>query len=408
MDRHGLSAAEAAERIALESDISALAARLQASGSAEYGGMWIEHEPVYKVTLAFTREADRKALTDSIDSKLRRYVQFKTVRSSVAQREAEIDRVIAALAPLNLEYSSFYEHRNDSLIIEADEDRAVQIIRRAIPQDLQNFIQVRKGNVPKKIQATGVRAGDGVYSGWWYYDSTAGGLHECSFAFNVTDNQNRAMILSAAHCQPETYIYYTDHWVSLAAPTIRFLTGKYDYRAQFTSPLATGPWVYYDNGKISYTGYTSRSNAVLGYPASGYFKVTGTRGYYDQVVGQVICKSGRSSGLSCGKITHGYYTLNGAKGWIESGESAQYIYATFGDSGSGVFSAPTSTGSVLAVGISANATVYDPTPASPSSGDERPCTSDDEAAGRISDCRLIHMPIDYIDDQQLLTVVTGS
>lgn len=26
----------------------------------------------------------------------------------------------------------------------------------------------------------------------------------------------------------------------------------------------------------------------------------------------------------------------------------------------------------------------------------------------IADCRLVHMPIDYVDDQQLITIQTGS
>jgi hypothetical protein len=136
-----------------------------------------------------------------------------------------------------------------------------------------------------------------------------------------------------------------------------------------------------------------------------------------------MCKTGRSTGLTCGQITHGYYALNGTKGWIQTGKSSQFIYATWGDSGGAVFTSPNAKGEIKAAGISTAATIYDPTPnpdgSTNSSGDERPCLSTmknntsfsttlSPGVAAIDDCYLIHMPIDYVDDQQLLTVNTQA
>lgn len=173
--------------------------------------------------------------------------------------------------------------------------------------------------------------------------------------------------------------------------------------------LATGPWIYYQNGEISdpsYYSYSSR-NLISGYPSGGYFKVIGTSGYYDQKVGQTVCKSGRTSGLTCGKITHGWATHNGVSGWIETGESAQYIYAWRGDSGGAVFRTPSSSGTIVALGIVSAGAIQNPD-GIPDSGDEAACTSDSEALGINYDCWMIHMPIDYIDDHQFLTVETAT
>jgi streptogrisin D len=410
MDRHKISAAEAAERIALEEEVSRLANKLRESDPDDFGDLWIEHEPVYRIVVAFLNNEDRTALRESIAPNLRRYVQFKQVKTSWKQREALIERIIAALKPLGIEYYSHYDHRTDSVVIQTQADRAVQQIRQAIPSELQSFVTIRKGRVPQKIQATGARAGDYLHGGWWYYLSNAGGnWHECSFAFNAKDNQNRPVILSAGHCGHPTYIYYSDHWVSLAPPIQDHESGKYDYQAQLITGLTSGPWVYFQNGEISdpvYYTYSSR-NYIPGYNADGYFKVVGTSGYYDQKVGQTVCKSGRTSGLTCGKITHGWATWNGVTGWIETGQSSQYINAYNGDSGGAVFRTPTSTGTIVALGIVVGAE-KDDQDGVPGTGDEFACTSDSESLGYTGDCWIIHMPIDYIDDHQLLTVETGT
>lgn len=410
MARHKISAEDAAERLALEDEVSKLANRLRESDPDDFGDLWIEHEPTYRIVVAFLNNEDRAALRDSIAPNLRRYVQFKQVKTSWKQREAMVEQVAAAIKPLGIDYYSYYDHRTDSLVIQTEADRAVQQIRQAIPNSLQSFVTIRKGKVPKNLQVTGARAGDILHGGWWYYLSTAGGnWHDCSFAFNAKDNMNRPVILSAGHCIQPAYVYYTDHWVTLPAPFRDVETGKYDYQAQLITGLGTGPWVYYQNGEISDPAYHSFSsrNLISGYPADGYFKVVGTSGYYDQKVGQTVCKSGRTSGLTCGKITHGWATVNGVSGWIETGESSQYIYAWGGDSGGAVFRTPTSTGTIVALGIVSKGTVFNPD-GLPNTGDEQACTSDTEYLGDTGDCRMIHMPIDYIDDHQLLTVETGT
>ncbi|WP_230960752.1 S1 family peptidase, partial [Erythrobacter donghaensis] len=394
---------------------------------SDFGGVWIEHEPVYRIIVAFKNAEARQTVRDTVAPSMRRFVQIKNVRHSVTELEQLIDRANAAIASLGIEYVSYYEHRGDNLVIEADLDTGIGAIRAALPQDLQSFIVVRKGNVPKKMQATGYQAGEGIYAGWWFSDSTADpAAYRCSFAFNARDNLNRQGILTAGHCPNTPRIFFTkttaDHWVSLTAPQAEWNAPntKYDYQFHRTDGLATGPWVFYENGtgKIAFKGFTATDdftkdgakNVIAGYAANGYFKVVGTWGYYDQTVGQVMCKSGHSTGLTCGEITHGYYTWNGAKGFIETGKSAAYIYATAGDSGGAVFTQPTSTGTVKASGIIGGATIYDPTPASYPSGDEKPCLQTMEGVSpyNISDCKLIHMPIDYIDDQQLLTVEVGQ
>jgi hypothetical protein len=357
------------------------------------------------------------------------------VRTSVAEREAISDRIIAALSGIGLQYVSYYEHKTDDMVIEVGSEQSIGAVRQALPQDLQSSVKIVRGSLPVKRQASNYQSGDAVYAGFWW-SSTSGGGYNCSFAFAAKDNQGRDGILTAGHCPPTAaYIYDTTpsaHWIRLAPATINWNAPntKYDYRFYLVTGITTAGWVWFDNSSTKIYGRDmngtslasfSSQNVVPGYAATGWFKVTGTYGYYSQVVGDVICKSGHSTGLTCGEITHGYYTFNGAKGWIQTGKSAQYYYNTAGDSGGAVFTSPNANGEVLAAGILSAGNMYDPTlnpdGTSNFNGDERECASVMEGNARydsnlspglaqIQDCYMIHMPIDYIDDQQLLTVST--
>lgn len=435
MELYKISADEAMMRLNLQDEVTALATTLAAENPDDFGGVWIEHEPTYKIVVAFKGADLRSKVRDAVEPKLRRYVQIKNVRTSVKEREIISDRIITALSNLNLEYVSYYEHKSDDFVIETTSDLSIGKIRQSLPQDLQSSIKIRKGSVPRKIQASNFQSGDATYPGFWW-SATSGGPYVCSFSFAAKDNQGRSGILTAGHCpNTDAFLYDTTpspHWIKLAKASVNWNIDrtKYDYRFYLTTGIDTGAWLSYNNTdrKIFGTdmdftplsGYSSR-NVISGYPASGYYKVIGTYGYYDQKVGDVICKTGHSSGLTCGQITHGYYTFNGAKGWIETGLSTQYYYVIGGDSGGAVFTSPNVNGEIKAAGIVTAATIYDPTlnpDGTPNnSGDEKECSSAMEGnrsydnnlapgVAAIQDCKMVHMPIDYIDDQQLLTIIT--
>lgn len=442
MDTYGIPADEAAERLSLEETIGGLAQSLTQDQPDQFGGLWIEHEPQYRIKVAFKDPALRKDFRSGVDPSLRRFIQVVPTKYSVNERNALIDGIIAALDSAGILYEAYYEHRTDDLVIVTAGEEKVGEIRRLLPPRLQDFVKVRRGNVPVPTATSGVQAGDGVWAGWWSNREKNDYTHGCSFAFAARDSQNRLGILTAGHCDDTGFIKYQapDHWVTISSPSFDWNqpNTKYDYQFFLLGSLSSSGYVFYSNDskKIwardiyattpSYQSSSSR-NVISGYPSEGYFRVVGTYGYYSQVVGDVICKSGHSTGLTCGEIVHGYYTYNGAKGWIKTGKSAQYIYATWGDSGGAVFTRPTSSSTVKAAGIVTAADIYDPTPdydlsnnggAYEYTGDEKPCLSDMEnnssykiagATGpAITDCTMIHMPIDYIDDQQMLTIVSTA
>lgn len=432
MEKHKISEAEAAERLELQEAVNDTVAKLAAEYPDDYAGVWIEHEPVYRIIIGFKDADQRAAVRETIPPKQRRYVQLKNVRQSVQEREASIDRVIAALQGSAIRYMSHYEHRTDDLVIVVSTDDNIGKVRQLLPADLRSFVKIERGSLPRELQATGGTTSDYVYPGFWWNDNKLDAARwQCSFSFAARDSQNREGILTAGHCPlTDAQLYRANpspHWVTLTRNSINQFTygTKYDYRFYRTSGITTGAWLWFENGSNKIIGIDndgsslssySGANVMSGYPASGYWKVTGTYGYYDQKVGDVLCKTGRASGLTCGKITHGYLTFRDAKGWIRLGDSYQRYISIGGDSGGAVFTSPIN-GNIKAAGILSAGNDYDPTPRYPRSGDEKVCSDvmennpdydDDVNPGvpQIDDCYIIHMPIDYIDDHQLLTVIT--
>ncbi len=229
MDLYKISAADAKERIALQDQVSALVLTLGQTNSDSFGGIWIQHEPVYKIMIGFKDASTRQAIRETIEPRLRRHVQIMNVRYSVTERDALTDQIIAALAPTGLRYVSYYDHKNDKLVIEVGADSGVGKVRQLLPKDMLDFVQVKRGVIPESTQASGVVAGDGIYPGRWY-SASQGTPYACSFSFAAKDNQGREGILTAAHCPATPWIYFSNpsaHWVSLAAPRFSWNSTKY-------------------------------------------------------------------------------------------------------------------------------------------------------------------------------------
>ncbi len=89
----------------------------------------------------------------------------------------------------------------------------------------------------------------------------------------------------------------------------------------------------------------------------------------------VVCKSGANSGITCGTISNGNLTWDGAPGWIEVNRTNQRVISVGGDSGSGWFLYPGTSTTITGVGVH-------------TAGNAVPGTTG----------IAIYMPIDYIDD----------
>lgn len=377
VETYGISEAEARERIELQDQVSALAARIRTGDDPAFGGIWIEHEPVFKVNIGFADQDDRKALRESIAPALRRHVQIRNVPKSNRVADEQLDAIIAALATARIDYTSGFEPRNGKLFVAVATGGEAQTVRLLLPPALRGDVDVRVEPIPRAEAPTGLQPGDEIEAGYEHYQSANFADPGCTFGYSVRYGAGGTPgILTAGHCVNAGFLWQ-GHWVSLGAPVLdenRYGT-KFDYQIFDTSGLVQGPWVWFSN-----------SQRVPEFPSQGYYRVVGQTGYYGQTAGMVMCKSGRVTGITCGQITNGAYVFNGAKGWIEVGNTKQADLSEPGDSGSPWFIYPGTSSDVKAVGIHTAGTGN--------------CTG--------PTCKAVYMPIDYIDDHIPVTLTVAT
>ena len=375
--QYGISLDEAAMRINLQSDIAALVQQVRADTSADIAGIWVQHTPVFKIMIGFTNPDDKKLVRFQISSKIRRYVSLKQMPRGRKAVLAEQDALNAAILGSGLQdFTSEIAEETGQIIVRVetagDRQKLAPIVAQISPDAT---IEVKPVARPTAAPI-GVQSGDYIYGGFYYYFDQS--TQACSFAFPARLGSTQG-ILTAGHCNPGNdgkYWYaINNHWVQLPAPTIaRWKYGtKYDYQFHETTGLGTGAWLYYENRATE-----------PAYPASGYFQVSGTLGYYGQTKGMTVCKAGWRTGLVCGTIDNGAYTYNGVKGWIHVTRASGTALALPGDSGSGVFSPADSSGRIKAYGIT---------------------TAGQQFADGSSE--MVYGPIDYIDDEAAITVMTA-
>jgi hypothetical protein len=249
----------------------------------------------------------------------------------------------------------------------------VQRIQGLLPANLKNDVAILVGPVPKSQAAPyGVVSGDSITGGTTVRDATNTSAPYCTFGYAVnytSGTTSRRGILTAGHCTSATmYFSVNNHWVTLHTPIVDrppASGSKYDYKIWETTGLTSNNKIYFRN-----------LNSIPEFPASGTLSMTTITTFLNQKVGMVVCKSGATTGITCGKISDGNAIRNGAAGWITVTHTLQTDISEPGDSGGPWFLYPGTSTIISGVGIhtagSGTAT----------------------GTGSLS----MYMPIDYIDD----------
>ncbi len=377
---YGITKDEAQMRVDLQAEIMALSESLNTSGDETYGDMYIQHEPVFKIIVLFADKADRKTFLDALDPKLRRYVQVKQAKRSRGRAARELDELNAALNAQTFPFTSKYDLANERFVVTVESDPVAARVQQLLPETRKVETDVLVAPLPKPAitPPTGTQAGDTVNGGQpvWSGAGGTGGWCSLGYAVNFTSGGvTKRGILTAGHCYASMKAYLTNHDVTFSDPLVRKpakvggitpdgVSDKWDYLIWETTGLSV-------SSSISYVDKSS----IPEFPAMGTLKLTGISTFINQKAGMVVCKSGHTTGITCGEITSGNATHDGVAGWIEVSKSKQALLADQGDSGGPVFYYPGASTTITGVGLtSASNLVSGPTGV------------------------MIYMPIDYIDD----------
>jgi hypothetical protein len=374
MKAYGLPKAEAQMRIDLQADVMALSERLNAEGDPSYADMYIQHEPVFKIVVMFADAKDRKPFLESLDPKIRRYVQLQQAKKSRGAVARELEEINAALRRLEIPFTSEYDLQAERFVVTVETAAAAQQVQAALPETRKVETVVEVSPVPKPEAApTGQQAGDRFYGGNPVYTSksTSGGY--CSLGYGVgytSGGVAKKGILTSGHCPSTMHVNVSGHWVTLSGPIVdkpqRAVDGiadKYDYQIWETTGVTVDNTIAYKD-----------KNGIPEFPASGTFRMTAISTFLNQKAGMVVCKSGETTGITCGEITNGNLTYDGVAGWIEVSRTQQADISEDGDSGGPWFYYPGTSTTITGVGVHT------------------------AGAGTGYSSVAVYMPIDYIND----------
>lgn len=378
---YSLSKAEAQQRIDLQSDVIALSERLNTESDASFADMYIQHQPVFKIVLMFSDKSDRKAFVDSIDPKMRRFVQLKNAKRSRGILARELDELATAIKATGVAFGSKYDLPSERFVVTVETDADAAKVQASLPATRKVETDVLVQPLPKTQAApAGVVAGDTIRGGQVIWQSTgaSGGWCSLGYAVNYTvGTVAKQGFVTAGHCYDTMYARIGSHDVTLSGPIVDKpnMTGgipgeadgvadKYDYQIWETTGLTV-------SSSIAFVD----KNSIPEFPDSGTLKLTGITSFNNQKAGMIVCKSGETTGITCGQITNGNAYRDGSYGWIEVSKTSQRLISDGGDSGGPWFLYPGTGSTITGVGIhSAGNAVLGPTGIA------------------------IYMPIDYIDD----------
>jgi hypothetical protein len=370
--RHGITRQEAALRLEVQGLVAS-----QLGGDnpqAPYDDVWIEHEPQFKVIVTFIANADRTSFIKSLDPKLQRYVMTRVVSRKRTENQQALESLGKVLSGAGLRFDSGYYPQTQKLIVTVANNDDAQKARQLVPQDLQGLVQVRVGPLVTNQQTTapvGAMPGDYAQGGMTIHHSFPDreeGQPWCTAGFAVTYGSGKQGIVTAGHCGPPLHLYINDHYIALGNPIVPLSTswtGIYDY-AIYDIGSAVGRNI------VEFKDY----NSIPEFPDRGTFRVTNWITGASQRVGYATCKSGFTTGITCGKILSTFVGSGGNYGFVEVGDSTQERLSKPGDSGGPWFYQATSV-DVYAMGIHSRGI-----------GATQTCST--------TTCRAYYMPIDRI------------
>lgn len=361
MQAYGLSEAVAEERLAIQSEVMELTKRLESGNDPAYADIWIEHEPVYKINIAFLDKDERKAFKESLSPQLRRYVQIVQVKKSRKQKRQDLEELSAALRSANMQFGGWFEEKNQRHTLVVGNSGDLARAEALVPARLRGDVDVVVGPLPEpEGPPTGVVSGDFIAGGHAVYFSTDPAYSnnnptQCSFGFPVRYGPSRLKgILTAAHCTnpPPPIIAHRYgnpvHFIKFdwANPIMRKLEGPYDYMVlQGSSTLDDdGVYdVYFQNPNNQVPGVTGNYYDIYAYAAKSSI-----------AVGNAVCKSGDTTKLTCGTVRAMDGTAYGMPGFLVVSNTSQPDLSAPGDSGGPWFFNPGTGSKAVAIGIHSN------------------------------------------------------
>ncbi len=165
---HGISLAEASRRLNLQDEIGELGAALEANEADTFAGLWIEHEPIYKVVVALVGDVGEEVIRPYLtDPALADIIEIRPAHYTLAELQAaqmEAFRIIGQLEPFSVaggvdvkQNQVYLTVGNPELFLEAIADAGYELPPMVIiePIDPENIPESNAGGVNEYTMSDG-------------------------------------------------------------------------------------------------------------------------------------------------------------------------------------------------------------------------------------------------------------
>jgi len=310
----GVDLDEALRRLQLQGTIGGLSTELAEKERDTFAGLWIQHEPEFRVIVAFTRDVEETVQPYVEGKPFADIVEVRTADATLAELKATQEVVYLALRELDIPA--------DLLVDESENRVEVRVTDRA---QLDAALQKVGIQLPDHVVVVTV---DGLFT------PTAdifGGKRldhppeMCTSGFSVVDSGGTKGVTTAAHCEDsESYDGVDLPWRGgLYGHQWDVQWNRADHAFTVRNLVWDGTWNRY---------------------------VYATKHRDDQNEGEYVCKYGESTRSSCGNIQTKYCLPTGGEAPPDA--TATYILvdapSAVGDSGGPVFSGNTAYGTLVA------------------------------------------------------------
>lgn len=268
---YDVTESKAVERLKLQDDAGDLNAILATREQDRFAGMWIEHQPEFKVVVQLTSPLSKQAMADYLQhTRLADTVELRTADYSVDELNQQQALMRQLAAQFRLKMDSEIDVRTNRVnIYTLDAD------------SLQGAFDTAGIRLPAAVtvKPVAVLAEPEVLRG-------GSGLTTCTAGFTVRDTSNNEQgVSTAAHCgNSQSY--------SGTGLPFRDADQQGNQDVQWHSSCGL-----FDISNDFDSGIGIRN-------------VTGTRHRNNQVIGHTVCKNGMTTGYTCGEIASKTFAPN--------------------------------------------------------------------------------------------------
>lgn len=278
-----VSIEEASRRLDLQkNEIGDLRVGLSDNESDDFAGLWIEHEPEFRVVVRFTQGGFKRVAPYIKGTPLENIVDVKSAKFALEDLVLAQYRSSRKLDALKI--------RHDSTIDVAKNRVELYVTKPAKLETTLSSNGVSLPNSAAVIDVPGLsKPSARLYGGNWLY--LANSTPWCTAGFSVKHHSKGLGITTAGHCPPSPYrgdnrqLYFSYKRLPLVGSGREY--GSYD--VQWHKPNGHRPVQ-----RFYHDGYSTRP-------------VTGARGWKRVGKGDRVCHYGMTTGKTCGNIRNKYY-----------------------------------------------------------------------------------------------------